>query len=50
MCDFLYVKSSSGNVGMSLASKEIIYFFDEDTILEPGYLHQMNKNLKQIGK
>src|SRR5581483_3717691 len=26
------------NVGISIATKEIIYFFDDDTILEPDYL------------
>ena len=30
------------NVGASLASADIFYFFDDDTILESGYLEQMN--------
>lgn len=30
------------NVGISLATKDILYFFDDDTILEPNYLQEMN--------
>lgn len=30
------------NVGIALSSKEIIYFFDDDTILEATYLQEMN--------
>src|SRR5437660_795407 len=43
-----YIHSSPGltyqrNIGISLATKEIIYFFDDDTILEPDYVQHMNK-------
>lgn len=31
------------NIGVSLASAEIFYFFDDDTILEATYIEQMNK-------
>jgi GT2 family glycosyltransferase len=30
------------NIGISLATKDIIYFFDDDTMLEPNYLFEMN--------
>ncbi len=48
----LYKHTSPGltyqrNVGISLATQEIIYFFDDDTILESDYLDQMNKIFAQ---
>ena len=31
------------NVGISCASGDIIYFFDDDVVLQKNYLHEMNK-------
>lgn len=46
--DKKYIHSGPGlpyqrNIGISNATKEIIYFFDDDVILEPTYLEEMNK-------
>ena len=31
------------NIGASLVSSDLIYFFDDDTVLEPSYLEKMNE-------
>jgi GT2 family glycosyltransferase len=35
------------NRGIERASGEITYFFDDDTVLEPNYLEQMNQTFEQ---
>jgi len=47
---YIYTEPGSSkqkNTGIKTASGDIIYFFDDDTILEPDYLQIMNKTFNE---